>query len=116
MTTGRLTLVVAERDPGVGNFIDTCGHSSGTALLRWLGAEHHPVPTLRGRPPRVADDDRRTMMTDHHPALTADELLAAARDKAGLDELRRRLVPRAVARARAQPQRAGAPVGARRWS
>jgi hypothetical protein len=41
---GSLTLVVAARDPGVGNFIDTCGHTSGTALLRWLGAQHHPVP------------------------------------------------------------------------
>jgi hypothetical protein len=42
---GRLTLVVAARDPGVGNFIDTCGHTSGTALLRWLGADEHPIPT-----------------------------------------------------------------------
>ena len=37
-TDGRLTIVVAERDPGWGNWIDTAGHSSGTALLRWLGA------------------------------------------------------------------------------
>ncbi len=44
---GRLTIVVAERDPGWGNWIDTCGHRSGTALLRWLGAEHHPLPTCR---------------------------------------------------------------------
>ena len=35
---GRLTLVVAEKDPGYGNWIDTCGHETGTALLRWLGA------------------------------------------------------------------------------
>jgi hypothetical protein len=44
---GRLTIVVAERDPGWGNWIDTAGHSSGTALLRWLGAAHHPIPTCR---------------------------------------------------------------------
>lgn len=44
---GRLTIVVAERDPGVGNWIDTCGHSSGTALLRWLGATEHPLPKCR---------------------------------------------------------------------
>lgn len=42
---GRLTLVVAARDTGVGNFIDTCGHTSGTALLRLLGADRHPTPT-----------------------------------------------------------------------
>lgn len=44
---GRLTIVVAPRDPGWGNWIDTCGHTSGTALLRWLGATHHPIPECR---------------------------------------------------------------------
>jgi hypothetical protein len=47
---GRLTLVVAERDPGIGNqgnWIDTSGHTSGTALLRWLGASSHPLPKCR---------------------------------------------------------------------
>jgi hypothetical protein len=44
---GRLTLVVADRDPGTGNWIDTCGHRCGTALLRWLGADTHPIPTCR---------------------------------------------------------------------
>ncbi|GAB2847850.1 DUF1214 domain-containing protein [Lentzea nigeriaca] len=44
---GRLTIVVAERDPGVANWIDTCGHGSGTALLRWLGATEHPIPKCR---------------------------------------------------------------------
>ncbi|GAB3491075.1 DUF1214 domain-containing protein [Amycolatopsis cihanbeyliensis] len=44
---GRLTIVVADRDPGFGNWIDTCGHGSGTALLRWLGAQSHPIPDCR---------------------------------------------------------------------
>ncbi len=44
---GRLTIVVAATDPGSGNWIDTCGHSSGTALLRWLGASVHPIPKCR---------------------------------------------------------------------
>lgn len=47
LVDGRLTIVVAERDPGAGNWIDTCGHSSGTALLRWLGATDHPIPKCR---------------------------------------------------------------------
>jgi hypothetical protein len=47
LNAGRLTLVVSARDPGVGNWIDTCGHTSGTALLRWLGADHHPLPQCR---------------------------------------------------------------------
>jgi len=44
---GSLTLVVADADPGWGNWIDTTGHTSGTALLRWLGATDHPLPTCR---------------------------------------------------------------------
>lgn len=44
---GRLTIVVADRDPGARNWIDTCGHRGGTALLRWLGAADHPIPTCR---------------------------------------------------------------------
>src|SRR5262245_25468284 len=43
----RLTIVVAPTDPGWGNWIDTCGHTSGTALLRWLGATTHPIPRCR---------------------------------------------------------------------
>jgi hypothetical protein len=42
---GRLTLVVAAKDPGWGNWIDTTGHTSGTALLRWVGTDDHPLPT-----------------------------------------------------------------------
>jgi hypothetical protein len=44
---GGLTIVVADRDPGARNWIDTCGHRTGTALLRWLGAADHPIPTCR---------------------------------------------------------------------
>ncbi len=44
---GTLTLVVAAEDPGWGNWIDTTGHTSGTALLRWVGTDHHPLPTCR---------------------------------------------------------------------
>jgi hypothetical protein len=44
---GTLTIVVADRDPGWGNWIDTTGHTSGTALLRWLGADHHPIPRCK---------------------------------------------------------------------
>lgn len=42
---GTLTLVVADRDLGFGNWIDTAGHDNGTALLRWIGASEHPLPT-----------------------------------------------------------------------
>ncbi|HUW80721.1 MAG TPA: DUF1214 domain-containing protein [Acidocella sp.] len=42
-----VTLVVAARDPGMGNWIDTAGHACGTALLRWVKAKDHPQPRCR---------------------------------------------------------------------
>jgi hypothetical protein len=44
---GGVTIVIAAKDVGVGNFIDTAGHTSGTLLLRWVDAKTHPVPTCR---------------------------------------------------------------------
>jgi len=44
---GTVRVVVAARDPGFGNWINTCGHSHGTMLWRWTGAKEHPVPTAR---------------------------------------------------------------------
>ena len=44
---GTARLVVAHRDPGVPNFIDTAGHKSGTMLFRWVRADSHPVPQTR---------------------------------------------------------------------
>jgi hypothetical protein len=44
---GKLTLVVADRDVGLGEWIDASGHQHGTALLRWVGASEHPVPRCR---------------------------------------------------------------------
>lgn len=44
---GTLTIVVAAKDPGFGNWLNTAGHREGTALLRWVKADNHPVPTCR---------------------------------------------------------------------
>lgn len=44
---GSLRIICAARDPGVGNWIDTCGHKEGTALLRWAGASEYPLPSAR---------------------------------------------------------------------
>ncbi len=44
---GTVTIVVAARDPGFGNWLDTAGHDHGTMLLRWTGAQDHPVPATR---------------------------------------------------------------------
>lgn len=44
---GSLKIICAASDRGVGNWIDTCGHREGTALLRWAGAHEHPLPKAR---------------------------------------------------------------------
>jgi len=44
---GRLKLVIAAQDPGIGNFIDTAGHSEGGMILRWVHAKTHPEPVCR---------------------------------------------------------------------
>jgi hypothetical protein len=44
---GRLKIVIAARDPGTGNFIDTCGHVEGGMIIRWVHAKTHPEPQCR---------------------------------------------------------------------
>jgi hypothetical protein len=41
---GSLRIVIGAENPGVPNFLDTAGHTSGTMLLRWTRAKSHPVP------------------------------------------------------------------------
>ena len=44
---GSVRIVVAHRDPGVENWIDTAGHSQGTMCFRWIRASEHPQPRTR---------------------------------------------------------------------
>jgi len=44
---GQVTVVIAARDPGFGNWLETAGHRQGTMLWRWTGAAQHPVPRTR---------------------------------------------------------------------
>jgi hypothetical protein len=44
---GVLRAVVAHRDPGVANWLDTAGHRQGPMIFRWLRADAAPVPTTR---------------------------------------------------------------------
>ncbi|MEE2733278.1 MAG: DUF1214 domain-containing protein [Pseudomonadota bacterium] len=43
-TDGSVRIVVAHRDPGLPNWINTTGHESGTMCFRWIRAQHHPQP------------------------------------------------------------------------
>jgi hypothetical protein len=44
---GRVKIVVAARDIGIGNFIDTAGHSEGTMTMRWVHGKTHPLPNCK---------------------------------------------------------------------
>ena len=41
---GSFQLVVAHRDPGLPNWLQTAGHQHGTMGLRWVNAKQHPKP------------------------------------------------------------------------
>src|SRR5437764_15214740 len=44
---GSVRLVVAHRDPGHPNWIDTCAHAHGIMGLRLVRAKSHPAATTR---------------------------------------------------------------------
>ncbi|HWI09842.1 MAG TPA: DUF1214 domain-containing protein [Burkholderiaceae bacterium] len=44
---GGLRLVLAHRDPGVANWLQTAGHRRGTMCWRWIGAPNPVHPTTR---------------------------------------------------------------------
>ena len=47
---GTVRIIVAHRDPGLPNWIDTASHRRGTMCLRWVRAETHPEPRVRVSP------------------------------------------------------------------
>ena len=44
---GGFRAVIAHRDPGVPNWLDTTGRSEGSMVCRWNTADHFPVPQCR---------------------------------------------------------------------
>ena len=44
---GRVRVIVARRDPGLPNWLDTAGHARGGLALRWAGADATPEPVCR---------------------------------------------------------------------
>lgn len=54
---GSVRIVVAHRNRGFDNWMDTAGHARGTMGLRWVKAGHHPVPVARVLPLDEAAED-----------------------------------------------------------
>ena len=44
---GSVRIVIAGRDPGVGNWLTTAGHRVGTLCFRWIGASEQVHPSCR---------------------------------------------------------------------
>jgi hypothetical protein len=44
---GSVRIIVAHRDPGLPNWLNTVGHEQGTMCWRWVRADSHPVPRTR---------------------------------------------------------------------
>ncbi|HIF99629.1 MAG TPA: DUF1214 domain-containing protein [Myxococcales bacterium] len=47
---GTVRLIVAHKDPGLPNWLDTASHRRGTMCLRWIRAQTHPQPVTRVLP------------------------------------------------------------------
>jgi len=44
---GSVKIVVAEKNPGHPNWVETAGHRQGSMCWRWIGAQQHPPVTAR---------------------------------------------------------------------
>jgi hypothetical protein len=66
---GVFRAVIAHRDPGVPNWLDTAGHERGTLIARFLLAETAPSPSLR----RVKLESVRSELPADTPPTTPEE-------------------------------------------
>jgi hypothetical protein len=66
---GRFRCVIAHRDPGVANWLDTAGYPEGMIQYRWIWSNSNPHPTLR----RVPFDAIRGALPADTPRVTPEE-------------------------------------------
>jgi hypothetical protein len=74
---GLLRIVVAARDPGVPNWLDTAGYASGVIQGRWLDCSSQPVPTVK----KVLLKDVRKSLPAATPKITPQERDKQVRDR-----------------------------------
>jgi hypothetical protein len=80
---GVFRAVVAHRDPGVANWLDTAGNRRGPAIVRWVRAEDAPVPTTTV----VKFDDLGTVLPVSTSRVTPDQRAEnLARRRAGVQK------------------------------
>ena len=76
---GTVTVVVAPRDPGVANWIDTNGLHHVQFLVRWQGVDR--LPTIRGSLVKVADLDPALPRVTAEQRMTEIKARRAAADR-----------------------------------
>jgi hypothetical protein len=78
---GLVRVVVSARDPGVANWLDTAGHSSGAVILRCVRTDTAPTPAVRV-----------VTFADIDTALPAGTVRVTAQERAQIIDARRRAV------------------------
>ena len=81
---GVLRVVIAHRDPGIANWLDTAGHSEGPLILRCVRTDTAPVPTARVVPfdeigAVVPLDTRRVSVTERAAVVDARQRAVSRR-------------------------------------
>ncbi len=66
---GRFRCVIAHRDPGIQNWLDTAGYEEGMIQYRWIWSRSNPHPTLR----RVRFDEIAGALPAGTPRISAGE-------------------------------------------
>lgn len=74
---GVLRIVIANRDPGVVNWLDTAGHPSGAVQGRWTDCDSQPIPTTR----KVKLADLAKALPADTPKITPAEREKSVRDR-----------------------------------
>ena len=77
LDSGVFRAVVAHRDPGVANWLDTAGSRRGPAIVRWIRADGAPVPT--STVVKFDDLDRVLPATTPRVTATQRQIVLAAR-------------------------------------
>jgi hypothetical protein len=81
---GVVRAVIAHRDPGIANWLDTAGHSAGPVILRCVRTETAPVPSTRvvafsGLDDSLPATTRRVTAEERETALQARRLAVSKR-------------------------------------
>jgi hypothetical protein len=74
---GILRVVVSAHDPGIPNWLDTAGYSTGVIQGRWLECSSKPVPTVR----KVALADLKKLLPAGTPTISPQERDKQIRDR-----------------------------------